>query len=715
MTNNHFEAVEKSSAKNSEPTTVSHVVSEALSLLNAPSNKVLDKAVDSLSKTASAFLDLGDALSLYGNGSAEPATGGNRRQQGQHQERHERKERTDKYDRKDKSGDREDNTKDKHERNDKKDTTDNKDKNHKNELKTHSIIDLKSTRSSTTRETPTVAPKPAPVPEYQPRLHPDRQEELSRTQPDEVERLRVSEKTAEHSKLESWADRTLREPELSKFKQDMVKFEERAAKDGLAHADVAMTYREIQRLTNATGETPLTTVERNRLAQQVLHQAAVPTSIDQGSHNTCNITTVESRCYTRTPAQAARLVADVALTGEYRGTHDGTVVKQDPKAHTQSLEWPTPDGARSHASEIFQVTAINLHYAQFNKVHGTNIRYEQVEPKPEDKGDNGERLWNGTTETPDGKGGFVRSPNMSEGQLTMVSNEISARPEQDVTLASAKWFSGTPENVTKIESKEELASKLKYLKEHGQLPIIIRVNTTAEPFYGDSGAGAAGGSGGAHVVTVTDFDEKTNMVQLDNQWGTRNDHGSDKPVHIHDLFTAMQSNEEIEAQLTRDMKWDRGHNTVDPTKEAALLRMQKLNGHISDSDYVKQLNTLVENKHKAWSTGNVSEEQKAKERSELRGLIGNCPAKDQIELLRKEKHYGMIGYEDYRTQLTFAGVKVEKEFNKSSKQSPAFYDFFSADPVKEHNQGTDNFNGALSELTAQDQQWVRANVIAMSK
>jgi hypothetical protein len=94
---------------------------------------------------------------------------------------------------------------------------------------------------------------------------------------------------------------------------------------------------------------------------------------------------------------------------------------------------------------------------------------------------------------------------------------------------------------------------------------------------------------------------------------------------------------------------------------------------------------------------------------------GFTTAKDQMELLRKEKQLGMISYEDYRTQITFAGVKVEKEFNKSSKLSPAWYDFKSPDPAKDHKKGTDVLNTALGDLTEQDQKWVRANILAMSK
>lgn len=721
MKNSNIEAPEKSTSKSSEShgetRSESHVVTEALSLLSSSNLKIVDNTVNYLSKKASQFLDMGDSVSLYGKSAVEPtseATPDQRKKQNVHQDKTTKNDKNDSHDKNtknDRNGGH-----DQQGRNEKQSRSEKQDRHDKQDRQSVTKpLDKKASAEQkpkgtegTTKETQSVIPdQPVRMP------HPDRLEEMSKTQPEAVEKLRESEKNYEHKKLEDWANKSLQEPERSKFKKDMTTFEERAKKDGLAHADVAVTYREIQRLTNATGETPLTSLERNHLAQQVLHQAAIPTSIDQGQYNTCNITTVEARCYTRTPAQAARLVADVALTGEYRSTHDGTVVKQDPKAHTQSKIWPTPDGSRSHASEIFQVTATNLYYVKHNAVNGTNLRYEQIDPPASDKADNGERLWDGNKEMSDGNGGVVRNPYLSEGRLTVISNEISARPEDDVTLASAKWYSGTADNVTKIASQEELSTKLKYLKEHGQLPVIVRVNTTAEPFYTDSGQGAAGGSGGAHVVTITDFDEKNNTVTLDNQWGTYADHGKEKPVSIKDLYTAMQSNQGIEAELQKDVTADRANNIVDSAKEVQLLRLQKLNG-MPDAEYVKQLNTLIENKHKSWEGGNVSAEQKAKDRSDLRGLIGNAPAKDQIEMIRKEKQLGMISYEDYRTQLTWAGVKVEKDFSKAPKPTSEVAPG-TPDPVKDHENAIKVLNTALADLTEGDQKWVRDNIVAMAK
>jgi hypothetical protein len=116
---------------------------------------------------------------------------------------------------------------------------------------------------------------------------------------------------------------------LAQFKDNMRLFEERSERDKLSPTETAKTYKEIDRLLEAKGDKPLKPEQRKDLAEQIIRQAADPTIIDQGGHNTCNMATVETRMYTRNPSDAARLVTDVALTGQYVAT-DGRRVRVNP-------------------------------------------------------------------------------------------------------------------------------------------------------------------------------------------------------------------------------------------------------------------------------------------------------------------------------------------------------------------------------------------------
>jgi len=65
------------------------------------------------------------------------------------------------------------------------------------------------------------------------------------------------------------------------------------------------------------------------------------------------------------------------------------------------------------------------------------------------------------------------------------------------------------------------------------------IHTGYEPFFSDSGAASAGGSGGWHFVTITGYDASSGLVSVDNQWGERNDRlMGDCRVSTADLYRA---------------------------------------------------------------------------------------------------------------------------------------------------------------------------------
>lgn len=90
------------------------------------------------------------------------------------------------------------------------------------------------------------------------------------------------------------------ELELQKFKRGLEHFKHRPSIDGMDSAEVEKTLLQLDLLTKTVGETPMPSIDRLHVAEQIMHQAAYPQSIDQGNHNTCNVATVEARTYTRT-------------------------------------------------------------------------------------------------------------------------------------------------------------------------------------------------------------------------------------------------------------------------------------------------------------------------------------------------------------------------------------------------------------------------------
>ncbi len=210
----------------------------------------------------------------------------------------------------------------------------------------------------------------------------------------------------DRAKLNDLAENNIKDPkELATFKRDMEAFEQRAkaAKPPLSEEEIAKSYYEMARLMEAGGDKPLSHDERVKLASQAMHHAANPETIQQGQHDTCNVTTIETRMYTREPSAAIRMVADLGINGEFK-TNDGKVVKIDPpdsiKPHDTSKNQANSDD-RDYASQVFQVGAVNVYHAThpfkgFDKdgkpieLPPGAVRYVQVEPK--DANDTGERL-----------------------------------------------------------------------------------------------------------------------------------------------------------------------------------------------------------------------------------------------------------------------------------------------------------------------------------
>jgi hypothetical protein len=319
----------------------------------------------------------------------------------------------------------------------------------------------------------------------------------------------------------------------------MDRFEQRARERGLPPQEITDTYREISRLFNAGPRPPLTREDNARIAYGILANAAEPTDIRQGMFNSCTVAALESRIYTRTPSAAARLVTDIATSGAFTTAETNTRVRLD----NASLAWVAP-GGRSHASQIFQVTAANIHHSTRN----TGLRFEQRTPGQADAtgptGATGERLINrsGVIEQTAGL-----APDITLGHLDDISAQITGvnertnlmlgrgflirtRDQNDpnsglidaaMPLAEQAGLASDRDGL-KVDSPQELRELLTRMKRDGRFPAIIRVHSRQEPFWTESGHGGAGGAGGSegmwHAVCVTDVDPAADRVSVDNQW-----------------------------------------------------------------------------------------------------------------------------------------------------------------------------------------------------
>jgi len=426
---------------------------------------------------------------------------------------------------------------------------------------------------------------------------------------------------AERARLEKLAENIEEPRDREQFKNDLEKFGQRAGeleksykaqyeKAGLSPEEAAKraekraaeeiigTYREVGRMMESSQDGPVAPPIRQIAAMQVMHHAADPTTIDQGQHPTCNVATAEARLYSRSPSSIARLVADTAITGECktRGTPP-TTIKLDDKSLEPDREamYNPPDSQdRSYASQLFQVAAVNVEWEKSNQRKGTQVRYEQHEPTSPD--DSGGRLVDYSKRPPqimkNEDGSPDEGPGINNQEIVDVYNEVAGTNDQGFVLQRPYWAN---DNVTNVESPDALGKKLEEMKKNGELPAIVLLHSGKEPFYTDSGAGAAGGSGGWHVVTVTDYDPATGKTSIDNQWGEAYDRGGDRQIDVKTLYNAMSSrSQDLDAEIAAA----RQSGKIPTAQELERLELDKKS--ISDQEFAERMAKLLVEQEKDW-------------------------------------------------------------------------------------------------------------------
>jgi|GEM_PF-3689791 len=331
--------------------------------------------------------------------------------------------------------------------------------------------------------------------------------------------------------------KTMKGRDRDRLNADMTTFETRAGQAGLTPDEIKTTYENASRLIEFTGQGPIDQAARVKIAEQALHHAAYPNQIDQGRHDTCNVTTVEVRNFSRNPGAAIKMIADVATTGSFV-TADGTTIAIDAKslkADDESSRNPTPDGERSHASQIFQITAANVYWQRRDTDPAGNfapkgtLRFVQDASKRNHfSGDTGERLMAYYSNPPKE---LAENPALSASALKEIANQISGKTDDGFVIEN-KIKAGR--NTVPVSSEKELRDSLAAVKQAGNFPAIIRVHTGNSPFLGDQGGGLSRSKGVWHVVCVTAYDETTGKVWIDNQWGRSSDH----QMKVRDLYDA---------------------------------------------------------------------------------------------------------------------------------------------------------------------------------
>lgn len=354
------------------------------------------------------------------------------------------------------------------------------------------------------------------------------------------------------------AERMISNPdELAHFEQDMATFE----KDYLArtHKEPELAVREIFQTMNNVSTifenesalfpdnilkgkqlSPTDTSFRVRLAEEVLHHCAEPTTVDQGYRITCQVEALQVREYWRDPAAVSKLVAGVFQTGVCPGRNGklDLAALTNPRGSTllpdeEATRYPPYKGdaaaMRGYASKLFDVAAVNIgmQYAlpgasytegdsskSFIKYPGNSERMRLVDSnlpalKAEHLADINEKII-GEREV-----GFI----VIGWPLNAANGSFDQKYDAALELEESHAA------FVKVRNGKELSGKLLAMKELGQWPPILSCRSDSEPLstswqkaFGNSNWGH-----GFHFVNLPTISDDGSHCSMDNTWSKKSD------------------------------------------------------------------------------------------------------------------------------------------------------------------------------------------------
>lgn len=308
------------------------------------------------------------------------------------------------------------------------------------------------------------------------------------------------------------------------FKADMQAFEARLRGNP---QELASTYQQIDRLLNPPGGRSVAdSKQMTNLAADVMHHAGDPKSIQQGGRNTCTFAALEARMYTRHPSQAARMVADVATAGDYT-TADGSVRVSIDNAsvatHPEFWRSKIPGEeyeSRSHASQIFQVTAANLFIQMEESARGRGERYALREKNGRIEEGLIDQAGNLVSDTP----GVTL---LDTGLLNQLNNKIAGVIEPDFMIYTDN-----------SRTLEEFRRTWEHLQQGNNFPAVMLFNPLNPPFRKP---GAPPQIGTPYHVTAVSPGRSEATIAINDQHGS----ASDVEVTLETAYRATKFPDEV--------------------------------------------------------------------------------------------------------------------------------------------------------------------------
>jgi len=369
-------------------------------------------------------------------------------------------------------------------------------------------------------------------------------------------------------KLEVVAAAKISDPkELKQFFADVDSFVHRYPPGYLkissedAKMEIIKAFTQIDKLLEAETSRLPQPEEQNRIqvAEQLMHHIADPTSVDQGPFPVCQFESLQDRQMLRNPAEAARLVTDIALTGEYTPTNP--LMGRTIKLHSSVL---APDkessgyhidkgsaARRSYASQLFDAVTVSL-ALDVTKGDASRKNYHDVHLEQKD----GKYFMvqdhkNGIA--PEFLDDFIDNRGSSIDSLVRVNAAIVGKAESGFIIVGSAYAKldaahqqygdmlSLGDGVRFLHSAGELTGMLQSIKDSGEWPPILSMESSVDPIHSQWRKARFSGNvqAGGHSEVMTDFDPKTHKASLDGHWGKAADDTGPPHVDLGQIANAI--------------------------------------------------------------------------------------------------------------------------------------------------------------------------------
>jgi hypothetical protein len=239
----------------------------------------------------------------------------------------------------------------------------------------------------------------------------------------------------------------------------------------------------------------------------------------------------------------------------------------------------------------------------------------------------------------------------NDGKLRDVYQSITGVHDTGSVIGRDTYTSADSDAVKTFHTEQEMNDYLAQAKKDGKFPLTVVIDTSSEPFWSDSGNGTAGGSGGGHIVSITDYHPgNPPTVEVQNSWGTGSEHLGNNAITAHALFNAMDApaNKAKDAQQDADAARAQGHPDHYSELEAARLdHATKQTGgwfqpskEQNDQQYEEKVKQEMQRMQQDWAA-HPDAADRAKSMQKLDNIIRSFSPEAQQRLQAEEHTLGL--------------------------------------------------------------------------